>query len=133
MSSVVLDSAAVLAMILKEPGGTRVETLLDAVDLGDDMNVAISAVNWCEILSRLYRENHAMTAAELAALLSGVELVPFEGPFAELAASYTRIAPWLSLGDRACLALASVRTAAAWTTDKVWARANVGVNVKILR
>lgn len=120
-------------MILKEPGGTRVEALLDAVDSGDDVEVIISAVNWCEILSRLYRENHAMTRAELAALLSGVELVPFEEPFAELAAGYSRVAPWLSLGDRACLALASVRKAAAWTTDKVWARANLGVQVKMLR
>ena len=120
-------------MILKEPGGARVEALLDAVDSGDNVNVAISAVNWCEILSRLYRENRAMTAAELAALLSGVELVPFEGQFAELAAGYSRVAPWLSLGDRACLALTSVRNAAAWTTDKIWARANVGVEVKILR
>jgi ribonuclease VapC len=120
-------------MILQEPGGARVETLLNAVDLGDDVNVAISAVNWCEILSRLHRENQTMTAAELAALLSGAELVPFEESSAELAASYARVAPWLSLGDRACLAVASTRKAAAWTTDKIWARANVGVEVKILR
>lgn len=120
-------------MVLKEPGGTKVETLLNAVGLGNNVSVAISAVNWCEILSRLHRDSQTMTAAELAALLSGVELVPFEGPSAALAASYVRVAPWLSLGDRACLALASARKAAAWTTDKIWTRADLGVEVKVLR
>jgi PIN domain nuclease of toxin-antitoxin system len=59
-----LDSAAVLAMILKEPGGARVSALLDAIDLGKDVQVAISAVNWCEILTRLHRDNQNMTAEE---------------------------------------------------------------------
>ena len=34
MNSIVLDAAAVLAMIQGEPGGERVEALLDAVELG---------------------------------------------------------------------------------------------------
>lgn len=132
-SAIVLDSAAVLAMILKEPGGARVSALLDAIDLGKDVQVAINAVNWCEILTRLHRDNQNMTAEELAALLSGVELVPFERPLAELAASYAPLNLALSLGDRACLALASLRKATAWTTDKAWARVKIGVAVEILR
>ncbi|HZP03968.1 MAG TPA: PIN domain-containing protein [Terracidiphilus sp.] len=133
MNSVVLDSAAVLAMILKEPGGERVSALLDAIDLGKPVQVAISAVNWCEILSKLHRENRNMTADELAALLSGVELVPFEQSLAELAASYAPANPAFSLGDRACLALAATFKAKAWTTDKAWARAKVGAQIEILR
>ncbi|MGB6744843.1 MAG: PIN domain-containing protein, partial [Terracidiphilus sp.] len=129
----VLDSAAVLAMILKEPGGARVSALLDAIDSGEDVQVAVSAVNWCEILTRLHRDSRTMTAEELAALLSGVELMPFERPLAELAASYAPLNPALSLGDRACLALAARLNAKAWTTDKAWAHVKVGVPVDMLR
>lgn len=133
MSKVILDSSAVLAMILKEPGGRRVGTLLDAVDAGEDVQVAISAVNWCEILTRLRRDNRAVTSDELAALLSGVEFVPLDRVHAELAADLAPIALSLSLGDRACLALAASRKAKAWTTDKIWAQAKVGVDIEILR
>jgi ribonuclease VapC len=129
----VLDSSAVLAFILKEPGGERVKALLDALDNGDDVQVAVSAVNWCEILTRLYRDNQAMTVGELAALLTGVEVVMFTSTDAELAAVFARADPSLSLGDRACLSLASDRKAPAWTTDKLWARLKVPVEVEILR
>lgn len=133
MSRVVLDSAAVLAMILNEPGGERVSALLDGIDLGEDVQVAISAVNWCEILSRLHRDSRIVDTGELAALLSGVELSPFGRSLAELAASFAPANPALSLGDRACLALAASLKATAWTTDKAWARAKTGVQVEILR
>jgi PIN domain nuclease of toxin-antitoxin system len=41
--------------------------------------------------------------------------------------------PAFSLADRACLALAFTRKAEAWTTDKAWTRAKIGVPVEILR
>ena len=133
MDSIVLDSSAVLAAILKEPGGERVDALLDALELGKRVRVAISSVNWCEILTRLYRDNRGMNARDLDALLAGTEFVPFGRNEAELAAGYARAYPSLSLGDRACLALASTRKATAWTTDKIWARQDVGVPLEILR
>jgi PIN domain nuclease of toxin-antitoxin system len=43
------------------------------------------------------------------------------------------LAPFISLGDRACLALASARKAAAWTTDKTWIRVKAGVAIEVLR
>jgi ribonuclease VapC len=131
--NVVLDSSAVLALILKERGGQRLDALLAAIDRGDDVQVAISAVNWSEILGRLHRDHRTIAPFDLAALLSGVELVPFGRREAEVAADYVRIAPSLSLGDRACLALASARKATAWTTDKIWARMNIGVDLEVLR
>jgi PIN domain nuclease of toxin-antitoxin system len=132
-SNVVLDSSAVLALILRELGGSRVDALLAAIESSDTVHVAISSVNWCEILTRLHRENPSMTAQELDALLGGVELVAFGKAEAEFAAGYSCTHPELSLGDRACLALASMRKATAWTTDKIWARAKMGVTVEILR
>lgn len=133
MSSIVLDSAAVLAFVLGEPGGRKVGALIGRLDAKEDLTVAISTVNWCEILTRLLRENKSMTAAELAALLSGVELVPVGRADAELAASYSSQDQSLSLGDRVCLALAHLRGATAWTTDRIWARTKINVPIEVLR
>jgi PIN domain nuclease of toxin-antitoxin system len=39
----------------------------------------------------------------------------------------------LSLGDRACLALAKQRGAVAMTTDRAWAGLRIGVEVRVVR
>ena len=133
MNNIVLDSAAVLAYILAEPGGRKVAALIARIDAGDDVTVAIGTVNWCEILTRLRRANKSMAEGELATLLAGVELIPFGRADAELAAAFSELDRSLSLGDRACLALAHARGATAWTTDKIWARTKVRVPVEVLR
>ncbi len=133
MSKIVFDASAVLAMILKEPGGDRVEKALDATSQGSDTQIAISCVNWCEVLTRLQRSPASLTPEELAGILSGVEVVPFERSGAEQAAQLNLLAPFISLGDRACLALASARKATAWTTDKTWNRVKAGVSIQFLR
>lgn len=133
MNSIVLDSAAVLAMIQGEPGGERVEALLDSLEFGADVKVAMSWVNWCEVLTRAQRDNNGMTAGELTATLAGVELVPFGQAAAELAANYARVNRALSLGDRACLALAKADHATAWTADRVWALLVLDVPVELIR
>ena len=133
MNRIVLDSAAVLAMIQGEPGGERVEALLDAAELGADVQVAISSVNWCEILTRTQRDNNGMTSEELSAALAGVKLIPFDKAAAELAAGYALVSQALSLGDRACLALAKINHATAWTADRVWIQFKLDVPVELIR
>ncbi|MGA3263545.1 MAG: PIN domain-containing protein, partial [Terracidiphilus sp.] len=120
MNRIVLDASAVLAMILNESGGERVYALLDALELGSDAEVFISSVNWCEILTRMQRENLLLHGDDLSAVLAGVELVPFGRTEAEVAAAYTHVSRALSLGDRACLALAKSKQATAWTTERLW-------------
>lgn len=133
MSRIVLDSSAILAHILKEPGGERVGALLDALDRGETVEAALSSVNWCEVLTRLNRDNQAMAAQDLAALLAGIEFVPFAREEADRAAEYAQSNRSLSLGDRACLALASARRATAWTTDRLWTRIKNAPDLEILR
>ncbi len=133
MSNVVLDSSAVLALILNEPGGEQVDALLTQLDRGENAQVALSAITWCEILSRLHRNHDAMTSSELAGLLEGVEIVSFGVSEADLTADLVRIDRSISLGDRACLTLARTRNATAWTTDKIWQRLNTDIAIKILR
>jgi len=133
VNSVVLDSAAVLAMIQGERGGDRVESLLSSIEPSADVRVAMSWVNWCEVLTRAQRDNPGMTSDELTAALAGVELVPFGAVVAALAASYARVSRALSLGDRACLALAKINHATAWTSDRLWLQLALDVPVELIR
>lgn len=133
MDSIVLDSSAVLAMVQLEPGGKRVEALLDAVEDGADVQVAISSVNWCEILTRTQRNHAGLTAEKLSATFAGADLVLFGRVEAELAANYAHVNQALSLGDRACLALAKARQATVWTADRLWTQCELDVRVELIR
>jgi len=133
VSNIVLDASAVLALIQCEPGGERVEAMLDGMELGADGKVAICSVNWCEVLTRTSRDNDGMTAQELSAVLAGVELVPFGRVNAEVAAGYAKVHQALSLGDRACLALAKGLNATAWTAERLWSRCKLDVPIEIIR
>jgi PIN domain nuclease of toxin-antitoxin system len=66
-------------------------------------------------------------------MLPGVEIVAFSQAQAEVAAEFAKRSGALSLGDRACLALASARKATAWTTDKIWAQMKADVLIEVLR
>lgn len=119
MSESVLDSSAILALLFDEPGADRVAAVLpDAV---------VSAVNLAETATKLQDRGLDETAARAAVAATGVRIVPFSEDLAWTAAGLrasTRDAG-LSLGDRACLALAIDRGASAYTADQAWARAGV--------
>ena len=59
--------------------------------------------------------------------------VPFGLEAAVETAALAKSCPNISLGDRACLALASWLQATAWTTDKIWAKLPLQVPPKLLR
>jgi PIN domain nuclease of toxin-antitoxin system len=120
-------------MVQGEPGGERVDALLDALEQGSDTEVFISSVNWCEVLTRLQRDYPALTASELMTALASVELVPFDKTAAEVAAGYALVSQALSLGDRACLALAKINQATAWTADWIWVQFNLDVPIELIR
>ena len=44
----------------------------------------------------------------------------------------TRRASW-SLGDRACLALASIRQLPVLTADRSWAQLDIGIQIEVVR
>jgi len=133
VNRIVLDAAAVLARIHNEPGAQRVDALLDAIEAGADVKVSISSVNWCEVLTCLQREAVSDPEQRLTSLLAGVDLLQFGKAEAELAARIANMDSALSLGDRACLALASALNATAWTTDRIWARHPSNVKIEMLR
>ena len=98
----VFDASAVLAAIFDEPGGERVTGLW-----ADGENI-ISTVNYAEVISKL--AERGMTDAEIRIVMEGVPLKPteFDQEAAHAAGLLRRLtkALGLSLGDRACLALA---------------------------
>lgn len=126
MSSGAFDASAILAYMHREPGREVVSTVLpDAV---------ISAVNASEVLARLMEMGSPEQVRQDFAVLR-LEVVPFDMQQAYDAAelrAHTKAAG-LSLGDRACLALARSLGLPAFTADRNWARIDVGVEVRLIR
>ncbi|HEV2808820.1 MAG TPA: type II toxin-antitoxin system VapC family toxin [Acidimicrobiales bacterium] len=110
----VLDASALLALLFDEPGGEMVERGLTAS--------VISAVNLSEVMQKSLERSVGVESLrdDLEAL--GVGVLAFDGDAAEEAANLragTRAAG-LSLGDRACLALARQLDLPAVTADRTW-------------
>ena len=96
---------------------------------------AISAVNWSEVVQRLLRRGLAL--ADVGPDLGALDLavVPFDAEQAETAADLEAVtrAAGLSLADRACLALARIMDAPAFTADRLWEDVEVGVDIRVVR
>jgi ribonuclease VapC len=133
MAVLVLDASALLAYLRDEPGA---EVVTEAIADG----ATISTVNLAEALSRSTDNgvNPAQLARELTdrGLLDGaITTEPFTVADAIEAARprpLTRAAG-LSLGDRACLALARRLEGVAMTTDTAWARVELDVPLRLVR
>lgn len=110
----VLDSSAILAVVNMEKGAEKVEPLLsDAI---------VSSVNAAEVLTKLVEKGISLEDALEDFLKLGLEVIKFD---AKQAAKVAELRPLtkhlgLSLGDRACLALAILENATAVTADKNW-------------
>ena len=123
----VLDTSALRALIGKEQGAEMV-----AEHLG---RAIMSSVNLAEVVTVLVRREHPQE--RIAQMLHRVtpQIAEFE---AEQAVEtgylyhYTKTFG-LSLGDRACLALAQARNLPVLTTDKIWQKLDIGVEVRVIR
>lgn len=125
--TVVLDASAVLALLHDEPGAEEAEAALGGA--------VLSAVNWAEVAGVL--DARGLPAALLRDTVEalGIDLRAFGREDAdETGALYaaTRGAG-LSLGDRACLALARKLGVPALTADRAWLDVDVGVEVRCVR
>lgn len=123
----VLDASAVICLIDEEAGWDIVNGLLS--------RAVISAVNVAEVVAKLQERGgtDAMINAGLADL--NVPTVNFDHAQAVLSGKLhnaTR-SHGLSLGDRACLALAASRGAVAVTTDQAWKDLTGIARIKLVR
>ncbi|MEX0974727.1 MAG: type II toxin-antitoxin system VapC family toxin [Bacillota bacterium] len=132
MSGNVIDASALLAFLLDEPGASLVA---EALATGGSL---LSAVNYSEVISKL--GEHGISAEQLASdfaergLLDLVDIVDFTPDLAEATAGLRTPTKslGLSLGDRACLAMAKARGLPALTADRRWLQVP-GVVVRTIR
>lgn len=127
MADWVLDASAVLAVVLIEPGGDMVRPLM-----ADSL---LSAVNLAEVATRLL--DLGFPSAKIDSRLERLRftVVSFDEGLA-LSAGLLRAQTrhlGLSVGDRACLALAQREGLPVLTGDRAWARLDVGVEVVLIR
>jgi ribonuclease VapC len=115
MSSYVLDASAVLAVLNSELGVERVVPLL--------AESVISAVNLAEVVGKLTDYGLSDEDVKQAIAVLGLEeVIPFDEAQALEAGAFRRTTRHLglSLGDRACLALARSRRLPCLTAEAAW-------------
>jgi PIN domain nuclease of toxin-antitoxin system len=127
MASAVLDASVLLAHISGEKGSEVVPDLASGA--------LLSTVNLAELFAKLLERN--FTANEAGETIYGYRFdpVPFDRELARRTGVLRPLtkALGLSLGDRACLALAQREGLPVLTTDKSWAKLNIGIEIRIIR
>ncbi len=127
MSEVVLDASALMALLNSEPGASAVDEALD--------EASISAINLSEVVARM--SDLGTPESDILDKLQELDLdvIPFDTEQAYQAGllrSSTR-SFGLSLGDRACLALARRLGVPALTADRLWSQLSIGIEVRLIR
>jgi PIN domain nuclease of toxin-antitoxin system len=127
MNDLVLDSSALLALMRGEKGAEKVAAILP--------RAVVSTVNQAEVQSKLVSAGLDEKLAWWHIEEIGCVSVPFDEEQARIAGGLVRTTrPFgLSLGDRACLALALQRKAAVYTTDRVWSDLSLGIQIEVIR
>lgn len=123
----VLDASTLLAAMLDEPGARMV-----AARIAD---AAMSTVNLSEVIAKLAERGASMPAIIESLAELDLDLRPFDEAQAMRAGALRQAARahGLSLGDRACLALAAELVAVALTTNLAWDRIDCGVAIEPAR
>jgi PIN domain nuclease of toxin-antitoxin system len=112
----VLDASAVLAVLNSEPGAS------DALRFFDQ--ALLSAVNLSEVLQKAAQIGVDPARVHLLLGETEIGIVPFDETMAVAVAGMWPMTKnsGLSLGDRACLALADAVNGIAVTADRTWAK-----------
>jgi ribonuclease VapC len=127
MASAVLDSSPILAVLNNEPGADVVEVLLD--------DALVLTVNYAEVIAKLVERGSTFAQVQSALRSIALTTVDFDIALAQRTGTLRAetIKRGLSLGDRACLALAEREGVPAMTGDRTWVGAVSGVEVRLIR
>lgn len=126
-NKIVIDASAILALLKMEKGYEKVADRLD--------DAIISSVNFSEVITVISRNGFGTEDVIKSLKNTFLHIVEFDSEQAIIAASLDKVTKkhGLSLGDRACLALAKHRDLPVLTSDKVWKELDLGVEVQIIR
>lgn len=123
----VFDASALLAAYQREPGWARVQQALDGS--------FISAVDLSEAAAELVVGGRSGDALRSDVMPTALTVVPFEAVDAFVAAALRQETrrPRVSLAERACLALARRLDMPALSTERAWAKLDLGITVEAIR
>jgi len=123
----VIDASVLLAAILGELTAEQTELWL--------AGSCVSTVNLSESIAKLVDYGYAAEVITDIIQAMKLDVRPFDPEQAEwagLVRASTREFG-LSLGDRACLALANELQRPAATADKAWAKLDIGIRIELIR
>jgi ribonuclease VapC len=128
MNKIVLDASAILAMLNDEPGAEKITPELLS-------HATASAVNLAEVQTMLVRVGGDPDESWILAVDPIPDIEPFTAEQARIAGTLVQKTSslGLSLGDRACLALAIALEAPVYTTDRLWKKLKLGIPIHVLR
>ena len=125
--AIVFDSSALLAIAFNETGAERAaKALPDGI---------LSAVNASEVVACLIDRGVPEASARSSLRDFDIPIRPFDESLALVAGSLrtTTRQQGLSLGDRACLALARRERAPVITADRNWSRLVLDLEIQLIR
>lgn len=129
MNKIALDTSAVLAWLFQEAGADQVLPVLEA---GSGI---MSSVNYAELVGKLM--DQGMPAEIIRETLFDLELevIDFDEAQAFETGMLRNVSKTfgLSLGDRACLALAIIKKLPVLTADRIWLNVPVPTEVRVIR
>jgi ribonuclease VapC len=128
MDRIVLDASAILALIGHEPGADQLTSNLLS-------RAVASTVNLAEVQTKLVSRGWTSAQAWEDATSPVRDILSFDEEQAKVAGDLVTQTRHLglSLGDRACLALAVVLDLPAYTAEKAWKKLRVSVPIHIIR
>ena len=127
-NKVVLDASAILAVIHGEPGSEKLPPELLA-------NALVSSVNAAEVHGKLLAKGWDADQAWEDCVGIVDQVLPFTVEHARNTGSLILLtrAMGLSLGDRACLALALELKAPVYTADRSWKNLKLDLRITVIR
>ena len=125
---IVFDASAMIMLFAKEPGFEKVKNHLKTA--------IISAVNLAEVYKYCI-ETQQLSETECRYLmhLSGVKIIDFSEEQSLISASIVEQTKsfGLSLGDRACIALAIFKKCPILTCDRAWEKVDLDLQILMAR
>ena len=124
---IILDASVILALLNMEQGHEVVSKHLE--------NAIVSSLNFSEVVTVLARQGFGQEKIIRSLKETFLHIEEFNTEQAVIAALLDEVTKvyGLSLGDRACLALAKYKGLPVLTADKMWKDLNLNIEIQLIR